>query len=232
MRITGFVRLCCALAGCGGNTSPATPDATADAADAADAGPCGAERFVTGELVDLDSTTRQFMGVFNARLTVEGMPARTATTAPNGRFELCVPVALATTFDVDAPGAYLDGKTYIEHDALFGTAAASFRVYTQARGAQLYAFNPGLGHILVFLAGDRGELTLDRAHGPPLSGNDDNGDGAFKWSAGNSGRYVLFPNVDVSSPTVALSGDFSGPHPIPVVAGKLTLVAITFVALI
>jgi hypothetical protein len=83
----------------------------------------------------------------------------------------------------------------------------------------------------VFLAGDRSGLTLDRQHGPPLSGNDGDGDGAFTWTAGNSGRYVLFPNVDVSSPTITLTGDLSGPHTIPVMAGKLTLVAISFVFL-
>jgi hypothetical protein len=233
MRILGFALLCgtAALAGCG-DDNPALPDARGDAAiDAAgDAGPCGADRFVTGELVDLDSTTAQLMGVFNARFTVEGMPARTATTAPNGRFELCVPAASAMTFDVDGPGAYLDGKAYLEAEAL-GGRPLSFRAYTEARGSMLYAFDAGLGHVLVFLAGDRSDLTLDRQHGPPLSGNDDDGDGAFTWAAGNSGRYVLFPNVDVSSPTITLGGDTSGPHLIPVMAGKLTLVAISFVFL-
>ena len=233
MRIVLAALLGCATA-CAGceDAAPATPDARIDAAIDApgDAGPCGADRFVTGELVDFDSTLAQFQGVFGARLTVEGMPARTATTAPNGRFELCAPAASAMTFDLDAPADYLDGKAYIEAEAL-GGLTVSFRAYTQLRGSMLYAFDANRGHVLVFLAGDRSSLTLSRAHGPPLAGNDDDNDGAFAWAPGDAGRYVLFPNVDVSSPTITLGGDTSGPHTIPVAAGKLTLVAISFVFL-
>lgn len=231
METVGFALLCGAVVctGCGAGNRVA-PDAPGDApSDAAgDAGACGADRFVTGELVDLASSTAQLMGVFNARFTVEGMPARTTTTAPNGRFELCAPAAAAMTFDVDAPGDYLDGKAYVEAEALGGWTL-SFRAYTPATAP--YTFDAGRGHVLVFLAGDRSDLTLDRPHGPPLAGNDDDGDGAFTWTAGNAGRYVLFPNVDVSSPTVTLGGDLSGPHTIPVAAGKLTLVGIFFVYL-
>jgi hypothetical protein len=81
---------------------------------------------------------------------------------------------------------------------------------------------------MVFLAGDRSGLTLSRPHDAPLAGDDGDGDGAFTWAAGSSGRYVLFPNVVVAGPTLTLSGDISGPHTIPVAAGKLTLVAISF----
>lgn len=229
MRLAGFALLCCVTACAGrGDDNPATPDAAADAPG--DAGPCGADRFVTGELVDFDSSTAQFQGVFNARFTVEGMPARTATTAPNGRFQICAPATSAITFDVDAPGDYLDGKAYIEADAPDGLPL-SFRAYTALRGSMLYAFDANRGHVLVFLAGDRWNLTLDRPHGAPLSGNDDDNDGAFTWTAGNAGRYVLFPNVDVSSPTITLGGDYAGPHTIPVAAGTLTLVSIFFVFL-
>jgi hypothetical protein len=84
----------------------------------------------------------------------------------------------------------------------------------------------------VFHTGDGIGLSLSRAHDPALAGNDHDRDGAFTWAAGQDGRYVLFPNVDVSSPTVTLLGDVTtGPHEIPVAAGKLTLVAIVFVAL-
>ena len=231
---TAALALPCLLAVCTGcgDDNPARPDAAGDAAaDApADAGPCGAERFVTGELVDLDSSAGQFMGVFNARFSVEGMPARASTTAPNGRFELCAPAATAMHFDVDAPADYLDGKAYVEAEAL-GGRPLSFRAFTQLRASMLYTFDPTRGHILVFLAGDRAGLTLSRPHAPPFAGNDDASPGTFTWTSGSSGRYVLFPNVDASSPTVTLTGDLSGPHTIPVLAGKLTLVAISFVFL-
>jgi hypothetical protein len=226
MRLAGFAILCC-VAGCEGGSTVA-PDAAPDAVF--DAGSCGTEGLVTGALVDFDSTTSQLRGVFDARFTVEGMPAKTTTTAPDGRFQLCAPIAPSITFDVDAPADYLDGKAYIELDAL-GARPLSFRAYTQARGSMLYAFDPARAHVLVFLAGDRNDLTLSRPHDPPLSGNDDDGDGVFAWMAGNVGRYVLFPNVDAAKPTVTLEGDLSGPHTIPVAAGRLTLVAIAFVYL-
>ncbi len=228
MRIARLALLGCATA-CGGcsDDNPSTPDAIVDDA-ARDAGPCGgAERFVTGELVDLDSTSAQFLGVFNARLSAEGMPARASITAPNGRFELCVPAAPTITLDVDAPADYLDGKLYLEVQEP-DARPLSFRAFGQARGAMLYAFDPARAHVLVFLAGDRSDLTLDRAHDPPLAGNDDGTPGTFTWSPGAAGRYVLFPNVDASGPTATLGGDLSGPHTIPVAAGQLTLVGISF----
>jgi hypothetical protein len=179
--------------------------------------------------VDFDSTLAQLKGVFGAKLTVQGMPARTATTAPNGRFELCAPAGIGPMlFDLDAPGAYLDGKVYIEEAAL-GGRPLSFRGLTQARASALYTFDASRGHVLVFLAGDRSSLTLSGAHGPPLAGNGDDAAGAYTWTPGDVGRYVLFPNVAVTSPTVTLTGDISGPHVIPVAAGTLTLVAISFV---
>jgi hypothetical protein len=228
MRITGLALLLALCAtSCTGRDDggPALPDAATDAPE--DASPCGADRFVTGELVDLDSSTSQLTGVFNARLTVEGMPGRTATTAPNGRFELCVPAGSAVTLDVDAPADYLDGKAYLE--AELGGGTLSFRAYTAQRGSMLYDFDPGRGHVLVFFTFDGAELSLDRAHDAPLAGNDHDRDGTFTWTAGRSGRYVLFPNVDVSSPTIQLNGDYAGPHTIPVSAGTLTLAAITIV---
>ena len=214
-----------AYAGCA-NSPTARPDASGPGTG--DAGACGLDRFVTGELVDIDSTTAQLKGVGSARLTVEGAPARSSTTAPSGRFQLCAPPAGAITLDVDAPGGYLDGKAYIEAEAL-DARPLSLRTFTQARGSTLYAFDPSRGHVLVYLAGDRSDLTLSRAHGAPLAGNDDDGDGALAWEAGNAGRYVLFPNVDVSSPTIELSGDPRGSHTLPVAAGQLTIAAIFFV---
>lgn len=216
-----------ACAACEGG-STAAPDASPDGApDApADAGPCGADRFVTGELLDLDATTAQHLGVFNARFTVEGMPDRTAATAPNGRFELCAPRASSVTFDVDAPGSYLDGKAYIALDAL-GPRTASFRGFTPTRALGLYSYDPDRAHVLVYLAGDRHDVSLSGTHGTALAGNDDATAGTFAWAPGISGRYVLFPNVDAAQPTVTLTSP-GATHTLPVAAGRLTLAAISF----
>jgi hypothetical protein len=228
MRIAPLALLCCATACAGCSDNPTTPDGRVDAMIDGDPGPCGGgEQLVTGELVDFDSTAGQFLGVFNARLTADATPPRTATTAPNGRFELCAPAAPRIVLDVDAPGDYLDGKMYL--DAMEPDARPlSFRAFSAARAAMLYAFAPARAHVLVYLSGDRSDMSLDRAHDPPLAGNDDGTPGTITWSAGNSGRYVLFPNVDASSPTVTLDGDYAGPHIIPVAAGQLTLAAISF----
>jgi hypothetical protein len=69
----------------------------------ADAGPCGADRFVTGELVDWDSSDARFCGVFGATLEVHGDVTRRDETNPNGRFELCAPAAPLLRIDVTPP---------------------------------------------------------------------------------------------------------------------------------
>ena len=65
----------------------ASPDTPVDMAP----GMCGADVFFTGEIVDWDSTDAKFCGVFGAKWTVRGDVTRTSTTAPNGRFQLCLP---------------------------------------------------------------------------------------------------------------------------------------------
>ena len=209
----------------------ARPDAPADAPVD---GPCGAGMFVTGELVDIDSTTTSFMGGNAATFTLRGGSASDATS-PNGRFELCVPIATSLVFDVDAPPERLDAIAYIEPEALGAMARLiSFRSFTPARIASFFVerglvYDPTKAQVLVFLAGDRSNLTFDRAHDTVQGGNDDDDeDGAYTWAAGQ-GRYVLFPNVDVTNPTGTLEGDLSGTHTIPLEAGKLTYAALFWV---
>lgn len=223
------------LAACGGGSSQ--PDAKLDkdaAIDApADASPCGNDTFFTGELIDWDSTDSAFLGVNAARVSVQGMPAISTTTPPNGRLELCVPTVPLLRFDVDAPAGYLDGTAYVEREALGGGRAISLRSITTTRAASFYTergltFDPARAHVLVFLAGDRTTLTLDRPHDAAQNANDDAAAGTFIWADGAGGRYVLFPNVDVAQPTGVLTGDTSGPHTIAVTAGQLSLVAISF----
>jgi hypothetical protein len=212
------------LAACASND--ATPkDAGGDAPDAA---PCVTPN-VTGELIDWDSSTTAFMGIAGATVSLDGA-ASTETTPPNGRWELCSsddPIRIV----IDTPATYVDAVGYIEADAL-GGRAISLRSFTETRAASFYSerglgYDPALAHVLVFLSGDREEMTLDRAHAAPQAANDDDGDGTFLWDPGATGRYVLFPNVAVGQPTAMLGGDPSGgPHTIPLAAGKLTLAVI------
>jgi len=226
------------LAACGGGSSQ--PDANVRDKDAAidapaDASPCGSDTFFTGELIDWDSTDSAFLGVNAARVSVQGMPAISTTTPPNGRLELCVPTVPLLRFDVDAPAGYLDGTAYVEREALGGGLAISLRSITTTRTASFYTergltFDPARAHVLVFLAGDRSTLTLDRPHDAAQTANDDV-PGTFTWAAGAGGRYVLFPNVSVAQATGIITGDTSGPHTIALAAGQLSLVAISFVFL-
>lgn len=233
--------LACALvlAACGDNIEVAPPiDAAIDAAvDAAPDGPCGTGRLVTGELVDIDSTTTSFMGVNNALFTQRGGTAMDATS-PNGRFEMCASATTSYLFDVDAPGDRIDGVAYLEVEAVTEMARTiSFRTMTAARALTFYTergltFDATKAHVLVFLAGDRSNLTMSgAAHGAVQAASDDATAGTFVWAAGNGGRFVLFPNVDVTSPTVQLIGDLSGQHEVPVEAGKLTFAALFWVFL-
>lgn len=197
--------------------------------------PCGNELFVAGELIDWDSTASAFLGVFGAEVSLQGDPAVSISTPPNGRLELCAPKVDPLEFDVDAPPDYLDGTLYIEGEALDAFRQLSFRTITSARASTFYAergltFDPARGHVVVFLAGDRAGLTLDRPHGTTQAGNEDN-NGDITWTAGDGGRYVLFPNVDVTQPTATITGDTSGPHTVPVAAGALTLAGVFFVFL-
>ncbi len=220
------------ITACGGSTSmfDAGPrDALGDTAPRPDAD-CGDATLITGELVDIDSSTSAFAGVSGATFTplAGGDPS---TTAPNGSFELCATGTPPFQFEVDVPGDRLDGIAYID-TRIQQARAPSFRSFTAARAESFYqehglVFDAAKGHVLVFVAGDRTDLTLDRQHDTALAA-DDPDTTALAWSAGAVGRYVLFPNVDVGQATEMLSGDIAGPHTIPIAAGSLTLVSIAW----
>jgi len=223
MRPCSLVTLC--VLGCG--SDPAAPS---DAAVPDDVAPCTTPN-VSGELVDWDSTTANFRGIPGAQLSVAGESPGPATP-PNGRWELCAtgdPIELV----VEAPATYLDASVHVEAAAL-GGRALTLRSLTRERAETFYAersltFDPARAHVLVFLAGDRFDLSLDRTHDAVQAANDDSTPGTYVWSAGIAGRYVLFPNVAVDQPTGTLGGDPSGPHAVPLTAGKLTIAALLHV---
>lgn len=191
---------------------------------------CGDANTITGELVDIDSSTSAFAGVSGATFTpLAGGPP--ATTAPNGRFELCSGGTSPFQFAVDAPADRLDGTAYIDTRTP-GGRMPSLRSFTAARVKTFYqehglVFDGKKAHVLVFVAGDRSDVTLDRQHDTALAA-DDPDNAALAWSAGVVGRYVLFPNVDVGQSRAMLGGDPAGPHTIPIAAGSLTLVSIAW----
>ncbi len=230
------------LGACGDN--PSVPDARAiDAApppDVAPDGPCGTGLYVTGELVDIDSTTAVFNGGMGT-LTLRGATGVSDATSPNGRFELCAPALTTYVFDLDVTGAGaaqprvdgVDGIVYIEPEALgAGNEVISVRTFTPARIATFFTENdlvhdPSKAQVFVDITGDISNVSLDRAHDAALVGTIDTS-GVVTWSTG-AGRYVLFPNVDVTQPTATIGGDVSGgTHSVPLAAGTITYVALSW----
>lgn len=236
-----------ALAACGDNLKGPAEAGPADAPidqPPADEGPCGAMRFLGAELLDWDSSGSAFMGVNGATFTQRGGTA-TTTTPPNGRVEMCLGSTTSFIFDIDvASASYLDAIAYFDLEAVVGSAPADkhirFRDLTAARAASFYTersltYDNTKAHVLVYLAGDVSNISLDRAHGVPQLGAYDASTDSIAWTTGvqgaNAAKYVLFPNVDASSLTGVIEGDLDGDHSIPLEANKLTLVGISWVFL-
>jgi hypothetical protein len=227
-----------ALAACGHGQTPTMgdDDMIVDAAFFPDAGdPCpGGFTFLSGELVDWDSANPGvFVGIFQALLTPPGQQMPIESTPPNGRLDICVPTGNPIVLDVDNPDDYLDGQMLVAQDALQGFIPISFRGIKKSRAQTFYqelglTFDATKAQVVVFLAGDRASVSLDRTHAAVQAGNDDAQPGTFAWAAGDTGRYVLFPNIDVAQPTGTVTAA-DGTHIVPLVAGQLTMLAISFV---
>jgi hypothetical protein len=218
-----------------GGDIDAAVDAESDL-DATDAppGPCGADYQMTGEYVDWDSTNMDFDGVENATWTVIGDTARTATTAPNGRIIMCLSrastVTIAVTQNETPPdGPYIEAR-FVADPAVLSVPGGIF----SSRGLQQatvdieydaimsgMTFDTAKGHVLVYKRGAPTAVTLGAQASFVSDGVDDD-----TWESGNSGTFILFPNVPVN-PSATLSGTFTGPTTIPVEANHLTIVPIS-----
>lgn len=215
------------LVGCSDDAAPLTDSGPGDTTDG---NACAS--MIVGELLDLDSSDASFKGIPGAMVSIEGVPATTVTTPPNGRLMVCVPtVTDPVRLTIDGPNTYLDSSVYIEPETLEQQAAApiSLRSFTDERAATFYgeqglAFDSALGHILVQQTIDISDLSIDRTHDTTLAASA-NGS-TLTWAPGAAGRYVLFPNVSVAQATATLSGDAGETHVVPVAAGKLTIVVL------
>lgn len=180
--------------------------------------------------------------MFNATWSVRGDTARTSTTAPNGRFQLCIPHQAQTIVDIVPPSAGsecpgLSGtpmNTYLLHgvaiasDAVIAAGGAySARAMVEARALTLAT------EIGEPLAADHGQL-LVHVDGTPRAVSISAGHAATQrfdgtaWAAGDTGRDVFFPNVVLSAGTVtvAMTGATVGTGSYPVEPGKLTYLSV------
>lgn len=219
-------------AACNGDGAPSDGPFTIDI----DNGACGELINFTGELVDWDSDT-SFCGVFNARFQIQDDGAMDVT-APNGRFELCVPDRAVTLLDVTPPAADspcasppspypLAGIAVANRDVIRAGAFFSVRSFTAARRDSFFAqagfsFAPALAQVFVHVHGSPRPVSLDASHAPAQA----NVGGA--WMAGDTGANVFFPNVDPSAGEAMLSVDRGaiGTGMIPLAAGRFTYVTV------
>jgi len=203
-----------------------------------DNGSCGSEIRFTGEYVDWDSH-KSFCGINEALIEVTG--GSMDSTAPNGRFDLCIPEGATTQLDVTQPTAAsqctVQPATYTIPTILFAQKAViqsggffSARSFTTMRQTSFFtmvgaAFDPTKAQVFVHIDGPERTVSIAATHGTTQAVRSV---AASDWVAGAQGIDVFFPNVDVGSGTTTLTTDTGaiGTGSIPLVAGTITNVSL------
>lgn len=224
-----------ALGACGDDGNVGPVDAAIVPLDI-DNGSCGDQIRFTGELVDWDTDT-SFCGINDALIEVVG--GAMDNTAPNGRFDLCIPNNSVTRLDVSLPAGnsqcttppagytvptiLVADKAVIQSGAFF-----SARAFTTARQATFFnmvvgqPFDATKAQVLVHVDGPARTVSLSAGHGTTQA------IAMTAWAPGAAGHDVFFPNVEVGGGTTMLSADGTavGTGSIPLVAGTITNVTI------
>jgi hypothetical protein len=205
-------RLCVcliALSACGDDGN-ATVDAPPD--------PCAPEMQVTGEYIDWDSTPSNFHGVFGAQFTLRGDATKTASTAPNGRFILCVPAADGI-IDITpmAGSSYVPGSLVVNKAVIQSGAMLSLRSFTTTRAAD-FGFSMTQAHVFVHV--DGGSRTASTAATAGVQKHFENG----TWLDGSTGTDIYLGNIDAAQATTSLDvpNTSKGAGSIPLTAGAFT----------
>jgi hypothetical protein len=221
-----------AAAACSGGA--ATPDASPDTPPDMMSG-CGADLVFSGEIVDWDSIGD--CGVANAKVTVRGQPAQTDDSNFNGRFEVCVPHQAQTVVDVmqsaspsrcaAVAGAYPVRGVFIAAQAVIEVNALSFsaRAMTQARQDAMFtqigqAYSATQAQLVVHVAGTPRAVSISSPHAAAQRYN------GTAWAAGDTGSYVLFPNVDPGATQITVAGGATGIGMVTLEAGAYTYVTV------
>jgi hypothetical protein len=198
---------------------------------------CGDQLHFTGEYVDWDTDTA-FCGIGDATVEVEGDGA-TDTTAPNGRFDLCIPRTTTTTkLIVTQPAGNsqctnpLSGYSVPtilvgNRDVILAGGFFSGRSFTTARQASFFQaaglqFDSNKAQVFVHVNGTPHAVSLAAAHAAPQAIVTN------AWAPGDTGKNVFFPNVDVGGGTTTLTvaGGAIGTGSIPLIAGTITNVSV------
>jgi hypothetical protein len=203
-----------------------------------DNGSCGDQLRFTGEYVDWD-TNAAFCGIGDATIEVEGDGAMD-TTAPNGRFDLCIPRTDATTKLVvtqpagnsqcaSPPAAYtVPTILFANRDVIQAGGFFSGRAFTTARQQTFFQsigvpFDATKAQVFVHVNGTPRAVSLAASHATTQAIM------TTTWGAGDTGKAVFFPNVDVGTGTTTLTvaGGAVGTGSIPLIAGTITNVSVS-----
>lgn len=199
-----------ALAACS-DDAPLTPDAPPD--------PCAPQMQVTGEYIDWDTTT----GVVGAKFTLQGDAAKSASTAPNGRFIMpCLARADALINVEPTPASgYVPGVVVVNKAVIETGAMLTYRSFTMTRAAD-FGYDATKAGVFVNIVGTPRAVSVAGAAGPhAFDGN--------TWSQGATGRHVYFPGVApgvTGMATVSMSGTAIGTGNVQIAAGSITYLTI------
>jgi hypothetical protein len=206
--------------------SPDSPD-DATGPIVIDNGHCGDLIRFTGEYVDWDQTGSKFCGIFGARFEARD-GSGVSNTAPNGRFDLCVPNQPITLVEIGqpsqasqcstTPGSYkLPGLAVASKDVFLAGGAWSGRAFVMDR----QAVNTAKAQVFVHVHGKAREVSIGAAYGQAHARSDSG------WQPGTMGQDVYFQDVEVSSSETTISAmDAVVPAKIPLSAGTMTNVTI------
>jgi hypothetical protein len=191
-----------------------------------DNGTCGSMVRFTGEYVDWDESGSEFCGVFGAMFRARdggGM----GSTAPNGRFDLCVPDQPITLVDITPPsqpsncapsgGTYtMPGIAVASKNVIFAGAFWAGRSFVMGR----QTVDPTKAQVFVHVHGAPRRVLIDAMHGQAQARNG-------TWEPGDTGQEVFFPDVEIGSGETTISAMGAVvPDRIPLVAGTMTNVTI------
>jgi hypothetical protein len=203
------------LAACGDDGGSMTADALPD--------PCAPDVTFTGEYLDWDSGGDPgFLGIFSADVTLRSDPSITDITAPNGRWELCVPSGDDLADVAPMSGSdYVSGTIVLDASVLAALPTLSYRSFTATRAAD-FGFDVSKAHVLVQVVG--GSRTVTTASTPGIMQVND----GTAWSAGNTGSTIYLGNIDVAAnTTLTVSGGVVvGTETVPLSAGAFTYVTL------
>ena len=187
-------------------------DAAVDASSGDASDTCPGQLLFTGDYVDWDSTTLDFMGVFDATVTEVGNPSNSVQTAPNGRAIMCLPASLTSAVDF-THAQYATVRYTASPEA---TAAGPFSIQglTAARATTLFqeigkSREAGRAQVLVGVY-DYGADTHVTGAAISLGNNNEGGyidDGTGKYTDGatvTNDRFVFFANVEVGGGTTTV----------------------------